>query len=554
MDTRRHRVTIEEGSPIMRPRCPIAGVVVLALCLLLPPLAPATLAATGEDLPPLPQTTLLGVAAHAWWLDPYRDQMLAALTDLNVQVVRLSIDWKRVEPVRGEYDWSLYDRTLIPLAERRITIVGDLSAFPAWTSTDPFCADRHNEAQHCLPRPEVLDDWERFAAAAAARYPFIEHWEIWNEPELWAAMVGQDDYLAYVRRAHRAIHANNARARVAVTTLLGWDWLRELYAKTSPGDRPWEAVAYHPYPVPNGISDNDPDHPLDTERIEKLRRGMVDSGHGDAPIWITEFGFSKPPDEQAYRLRKALSWFATKPYIELAALHMLHDWADDAAAPAGYGIMSADPRPTEEDPQPATFTPKEPFYSAFKHYPRSASPLPPDNPGQRSFAQTGQTIREPFLAVWQGRGGLPIFGYPLTGVFWERLEDGRWYRVQYFERARFEHHPEHAGTPYEVLLGQFGRAIRPADPPAPPEPGARYLEETGHNLSGGFLAYWEEHGGLAQFGYPISEVFTETLEDGKQYTVQYFERARFEYHPQNAAPYDILLGQFGRRILAERTR
>jgi hypothetical protein len=40
------------------------------------------------------------------------------------------------------------------------------------------------------------------------------------------------------------------------------------------------------------------------------------------------------------------------------------------------------------------------------------------------------------------------------------------------------------------------------------------------------------------------------LEDGNVYTVQYFERARFEYHPENAPPYDVLLGQFGRQILA----
>ncbi len=29
--------------------------------------------------------------------------------------------------------------------------------------------------------------------------------------------------------------------------------------------------------------------------------------------------------------------------------------------------------------------------------------------------------------------------------------------MQYFERARFEYHPEYAGTPYEVLLGLLGR-------------------------------------------------------------------------------------------------
>jgi hypothetical protein len=37
--------------------------------------------------------------------------------------------------------------------------------------------------------------------------------------------------------------------------------------------------------------------------------------------------------------------------------------------------------------------------------------------------------------------------------------ESRYYRVQYFERARLEYHTENAGTPYEVLLGQFGRTI-----------------------------------------------------------------------------------------------
>ena len=36
--------------------------------------------------------------------------------------------------------------------------------------------------------------------------------------------------------------------------------------------------------------------------------------------------------------------------------------------------------------------------------------------------------------------------------------------------------------------------------------------------------------------------------------MQYFEQVRFEHHPENSPPYDVLLGQFGRRILAETTR
>jgi hypothetical protein len=33
--------------------------------------------------------------------------------------------------------------------------------------------------------------------------------------------------------------------------------------------------------------------------------------------------------------------------------------------------------------------------------------------------------------------------------------------------------------------------------------------------------------------------------DGRMYLTQWFERARFEYHPENAAPYDVLLGRLG---------
>jgi hypothetical protein len=73
-----------------------------------------------------------------------------------------------------------------------------------------------------------------------------------------------------------------------------------------------------------------------------------------------------------------------------------------------------------------------------------------------------------------------------------------------------------------------------------------YFPEVGHNVRGRFLAYWKEHGGLPQFGYPITEEFTEeSLIDGKSYTVQYFERAEFEYHPENEPPYDVLLSLLG---------
>ena len=80
--------------------------------------------------------------------------------------------------------------------------------------------------------------------------------------------------------------------------------------------------------------------------------------------------------------------------------------------------------------------------------------------------------------------------------------------------------------------------------------GARSFPETGHTLSGAFLAFWEQHGGLAVFGYPITEEFDEeSLIDGQRYRVQYFERQRFELHPENAAPWNVLLGLLGVELL-----
>jgi hypothetical protein len=93
------------------------------------------------------------------------------------------------------------------------------------------------------------------------------------------------------------------------------------------------------------------------------------------------------------------------------------------------------------------------------------------------------------------------------------------------------------------------RAVFAHRPGAPPP--RRCFPETGHCMWGRFLAHWKASGGLARNGFPLGGERHEVLEDGKEYAVQYFERVRLEYHPENPAPLDVLLGQFGRRVLAE---
>ncbi len=180
------------------------------------------------------------------------------------------------------------------------------------------------------------------------------------------------------------------------------------------------------------------------------------------------------------------------------------------------------------------------------------------------FAETKHNMAPEFREYWNKNGGLSQFGFPITEPFTDvSTDDGKAYKTQYFERARFEYHPENKGTPYEVLLGRLGVAVsrgREGDKPFgkvekfADAPDRRFFAEVGHGLKGEFKQYWDAHGGLPIFGFPISEEFEEkSATDGRTYIVQYFERNRFEYHPENkGTPQEVLLGLLGTETVRRR--
>ena len=186
--------------------------------------------------------------------------------------------------------------------------------------------------------------------------------------------------------------------------------------------------------------------------------------------------------------------------------------------------------------------------------------------------QTGHHLEGDFLTYWRANGRAPLLGYPIS----ERLvEDG--VTVQYFERVRLELHPD-AAPDGRVVVSALGReaaeyrpwtrerwagavpflsvsgAWRGRDPFARLAVAAftvdpddhRFFPETGHTLRYSFKLCWEANGGAARFGAPLSEEFAELSPiDGKVYTTQYFERARFEYHPETPNNYSVVLTPLG---------
>lgn len=189
-------------------------------------------------------------------------------------------------------------------------------------------------------------------------------------------------------------------------------------------------------------------------------------------------------------------------------------------------------------------------------------------PAMREFPQTGFVVANGFLAYWEHFGGLARFGYPITAEIHGCDPQGWCGTMQYFERARFEWHPGSDPARYDVELGLVGTEAAPAADCGPcggaaafqpvaasTQAGCVYFPQTRHTLCAGFRAYWQQFGGLASYGYPISQEFRGTdLDNGQPVTLQYFQRALFEWHPgSNPARYDVALGRVGvQALLIER--
>ena len=167
----------------------------------------------------------------------------------------------------------------------------------------------------------------------------------------------------------------------------------------------------------------------------------------------------------------------------------------------------------------------------------------------RYFPQTGHFLRGIFFSFWETHGATDVLGLPITEAL---NEDGL--VVQYLERVRLEWHPDISPDPRrQVLLTRLG-AILTEDQGrfferltlGSSTPTSHFFPETGHNLANAFLTFWQRNGGLAVYGYPISEEIVEVnAADGNQYTVQYFERNRFEWHPERPASNNVQLGLLG---------
>jgi hypothetical protein len=157
---------------------------------------------------------------------------------------------------------------------------------------------------------------------------------------------------------------------------------------------------------------------------------------------------------------------------------------------------------------------------------------------QRYFPETGHTVKGEFLNAYERvTNPLLLYGFPIT----ESFNDPIYGILQYFQKARFEYHPDlPAGQRVQVSpLGVYLYQPEPSLPSGDNLDRCRQFPN-GFQVCLAFLDFYDANGGQAVFGWPISN-----FENHNGRISQYFEKARFEWHPEFPPGQRVVLGDLG---------
>jgi hypothetical protein len=222
---------------------------------------------------------------------------VATLDRMGLDVVRVTLNWHRIEPRPGAFRWDRSDRLLRALRARGLAPVVTIVGTPGWANG----GDGPNIA------PLDPGDFQVFTRTVALRYPFVRHWVIWNEPNkpLWLTPASPTTYVRQILNpGYRGIKEVNRAALVAggVTAPRGGsggtspvDFIRGM---DRAGAR-LDAYAHHPYPVYPGDTPYSGGCSCKTITMASLERliRLVDEAFPRARVWLTEYGYqTNPPD------------------------------------------------------------------------------------------------------------------------------------------------------------------------------------------------------------------------------------------------------------------
>lgn len=234
-------------------------------------------------------------------------RQVKALKELGVRWVRIDLHWDRLEPRAGQFDLEPLDATMRMVGNAGLLpVVYLVGSAPSATS-----APAGASAADTYP-PGDPGRYANRMALLAKRYPWVEYWQVWNEPNISTFWKPEPDpalYGALVRAVRLAFDGTPGLGGKKIvlggmayySQIPGRDRLMLQALKDNGTLRLVDVVAYHPY---SDMPEGDPD-PADPDnfitRARAMNRFLRDAGV--KTIWATEFGWSTytgPADHQTH--------------------------------------------------------------------------------------------------------------------------------------------------------------------------------------------------------------------------------------------------------------
>ncbi len=220
----------------------------------------------------------------------------------GVESVRLTLQWRTIEPAQGTYNFRELDRLVAAAASRRLSMTVNITDSPRWAVANPLDPDYYRlppadpNTFATMMRQLVL----RYGPSGSfwaqnpgvPRVP-VRQWQVWNEqtgPGHWKLRPWAPSYTALLKPAYTAIHAADRRAKVVAGSLVTtgsytqWAGARDLYR--SGAKRYFDVVSIHPF-TNNSVSVSDSARRF-VEIIRRVRAIMRKRGDVRKPIIVTE--------------------------------------------------------------------------------------------------------------------------------------------------------------------------------------------------------------------------------------------------------------------------
>lgn len=476
---------------------------------------------------------------------------------------RIIFWWNSIEPTKGS-DWNpdfMPDYILDREKNDGREVVGLISQAPTWAtgSTSPAAPPKNLD----LPYNDPNNYWGQFVKRIVTRYKGrINTWIIWNEPDVWDANNPGHTWGGTVEQfyqlqkvAYQAAKSVDPNIQVTLPGLTYW-WDAQ-FGRRQFFDRLLEVASKDPTaPANNWYFDvavlqlyNNPkmlyDGPTTFHDI-MAKYGIK------KPIWINETNvvpwddpigpmprdfYRATQEEQASYMIQAIAYALAAGVDRLAVYKM----RDDLVLPGNelFGLVRRD-----GSVRPAFYA----YQTAIRYFGGVTSGV---------ATQAGDIVRivlekpnERITVIWttnpKGATGrvwslarqatvVDKYGNTSTipsnqGVYFLPLAGATANTVPYEPNRYFI-----GGNPLIIIESKDpGSALM--TPPGTSSTDVWVAPGTGYTVSGKWLEFIKTHGWVDNLGWPRSGVVTDPF-TGQ--TVQYFQRAILEWHPENPDPYKI---------------